>query len=109
MGESMKDFVDGDKRVINAVRDTVFEVLAYRADGHVRRATKYLSPNMAVTATYRGKRDKRNSRDVIVLKIGAPNYLERKFIKACAKAGEPFPVRKVQLRFARQTKPKGKR
>jgi hypothetical protein len=30
--------------------------------------------------------------------IGIPNYL-REFIRKCKKAGEPFPVKKIQLKF----------
>lgn len=33
-----------------------------------------------------------------VLKIGKPNYLERDFVKMCKKAGEPLPVKKVQIK-----------
>jgi len=35
----------------------------------------------------------------MVLTIGRPNYAEREFIKLCKKAGEPFPVKKMQLKF----------
>jgi hypothetical protein len=40
----------------------------------------------------------------IVLTIGTPNFKERKFIKACKKAGEKLPLRKVQLRYAPKRK-----
>jgi hypothetical protein len=31
--------------------------------------------------------------------IGKPNYAERAFIKKCQRAGERFPVRRIQLQF----------
>jgi hypothetical protein len=33
----------------------------------------------------------------IVVTIGKPNYAERKFIELAKKAGEPFPIKKIQL------------
>lgn len=63
-----------------------------------KKATVYLSSRSVVSVCRRFRASRRNSRDDFVLKIGAPNYLERKFLKACKKAGEPVPVRKVQLR-----------
>lgn len=75
-------------------------------DISLKRATKFLSKNLVVSAqvkTYkpdkrRGRRDKRNSREEIIFKVGAPNYLERQFIKDCIKAGQKLPVSKVQLK-----------
>ena len=67
-----------------------------------RKATKYLSPSCVVKATRRlfdGRIDRRDKRVEILLTIGAPNYAERRAIKQLVKAGEPFPVRKTQLRF----------
>lgn len=64
------------------------------------RATKYISPSEVISATriVRGGRiDGRDRRTDIQVKVGSPNYLQRLFIKAAQKAGEPFPVRKVQL------------
>lgn len=68
------------------------------------RATKYLSPKLTVKATRRFARrriDRRNPNVDIVLCIGRPNYAERQFIELCRKAGEAFPVRKVQLKLPR--------
>jgi len=70
-----------------------------------KQALKYLSDRLVVKATrktYRrdGKRiDNRDSSISISLKIGAPNYIERQFIKKCKKAGVPFPVKKIQFKF----------
>lgn len=35
----------------------------------------------------------------VTLTIGKPNYKERNFVKQCKKAGEPFPIKKIQLKF----------
>jgi hypothetical protein len=32
-----------------------------------------------------------------VVTFGAPGYKQQRFIDACLTAGEPFPVKKVQL------------
>ena len=62
------------------------------------KATKYVSPRFTVKATRRHKLDKRDRIQEFVVTLGAPNFLERNFIKTLEKAGEPFPVRKIQLR-----------
>ena len=64
-------------------------------------ATKYLDEKTVVRATWRNKvyRNKNVRRKEMVVTFGAPNYREREFIRLCKKAGEPFPVRKVQFRF----------
>lgn len=64
-----------------------------------RMATKVLEPKLVVRLTRRLKYSKRNQRNEYVLTIGKPNHLEREFIKACIKAKEPFPVKKVQIKF----------
>lgn len=66
---------------------------------NVRQAVVVQHPKLTVKLTRRFKHDGRNSRHDFVLTIGAPNYREREFIKMCQKAGEPFPIRKVQLKF----------
>jgi phage baseplate assembly protein W len=65
----------------------------------VRRATLYVSPKMVVKATRRHKPRVRAGTVELVVTIGRPNYAEREFIKAAVKAGERFPIEKVQLRF----------
>ena len=65
------------------------------------KATKYLAPNHIVRATKKRYGYARGPKEnfEIILTIGKPNYAEREFVKVCKKAGEPFPVKKVQLRF----------
>jgi len=62
--------------------------------------TKYVSPKEIIRATRRIYGGKVNGKQVeIFLTIGKPNYKERAFIKDCLKAGEKFPIKKIQLKF----------
>lgn len=63
-----------------------------------RKATLFVDEKTVVSASRRFKPDKRERFTDIVLKIGAPNWQEREFIRICKKAGEKLPVRKVQLK-----------
>lgn len=77
---------------MSAVSSVVEAVLRFK----IHRATKYISPKLVVRATVPllyGKR--RMDSKTLVLTIGTPNFLERKFIKTLIKAKEPFPVKRV--------------
>jgi len=63
------------------------------------RATKYMSPKSVIKATRRHKGERRASRTEFVVTLGSPNYQEHKFIKQCLKVEEPFPIKKIQLKF----------
>ena len=67
------------------------------------KATRYISDKQVERVT---RRRYLRSRKVFskyemdfVVSLGRPNYIDRKFIKACEKAGESFPIKKVQLKF----------
>lgn len=62
-------------------------------------ATRYLDTNLIVRVTRRGKHDRRDRAFEFVLTIGKPNFRERAFIKQCKKAGEKFPLKKIQLKY----------
>jgi len=65
----------------------------------VKKAAYYHAPNYVVKLTRR-HRDRANARtQEFVLTIGRPNYAERVFIKTARKAGETFPIKKIQLRY----------
>lgn len=64
-----------------------------------RKATKFLAADYTVKVTRQRKRDRRETVEVFIVTIGAPNYAERAFIKDAIKAGEPFPVRKARLSY----------
>ena len=70
---------------------------ALMSDPGCRRVTKFISPKFTLKATYRGKRATLSRQHEILVTFGAPNYAENKFIKRCLKAGEAFPVKKLQL------------
>lgn len=72
-----------------------------------RSATKYVSEKLVVRATWRFKPRAGNSRQEIAVTYGEPNFLERAFVARCKKAGEPFPVKKVQ--FSAYPKPRAKK
>jgi 2-keto-4-pentenoate hydratase len=64
------------------------------------KAVKYVSIDLTIKATRRVYGRKMSLSKLpfeIVLTIGKPNYAERQFIRDCKIAGEPFPVKKIQL------------
>jgi hypothetical protein len=63
-----------------------------------KTATLYLAPNLVVRSTWRHKPKANHTREEMVVTFGRPNYLETIFAKQAVKAGEPFPIRKVQLK-----------
>lgn len=79
----------------------VDQVVRALVDADAHTATKYVSPTAIVRATRQLVRGKvpQTGNLAITLTVGKPNYAERKFIKQCRKAGEPLPVKKVQLKF----------
>ena len=84
-------------------RKAISQLVEVILEGGAVRATKYFSDKLIIRAarrTYGGKIVKGNTE--IVLTIGKPNYQEREFIKKCKKAGEPFPVKKVQIKWAKK-------
>lgn len=73
-------------------------------------AVKYLSPTLTVRVSrphYKGRPSNRSTE--LIVNIGRPNYKARSFIKLAQKAGESFPIRKVQLTFPVQPGLKAKK
>ncbi len=71
-------------------------------DSKAHKAAYYASEKLVVRVSrklIRGKLPAKNQNLEIILTIGRPNYEHREFIKLCKKAGEPFPVKKIQLKF----------
>lgn len=67
-----------------------------------KKATKYFSEREVLKGTrvtYKRGGNRKRSRTELLFTIGAPNYAERQFIKKCKKAGEPFPVKKLQIKW----------
>lgn len=78
------------------------KVLEALIENKAHKATAYLSEKFIVNMTLKltdGKLPRSNQNIEVVLVVGRPNYEQRKFIKLCKKAGEPFPVKKIQLKF----------
>jgi hypothetical protein len=70
-------------------------------DSGAYQAVLYVSPTRTIKATRKRLRGKFDRRSVeLILTDGPPAYAERQRIKLLKKAGEPFPVKKVQLRIA---------
>lgn len=92
--------------VTTQVRSVVDALIGARA----HHATKFMSPTLVVRATRRleGKRVPSDKRIEVSLHIGPPNFRERKFITACKRAGEPFPVRKIKIDLPPGAAKKGK-
>jgi hypothetical protein len=80
--------------MISGFNNTISTLLNTRA----YQATRYISPKLVIRATRRQRIDARARRIELIVTIGQPNYRERQFIKLLKRAGEPFPVRAVQLR-----------
>jgi len=84
----------------------IFSILAeIILEGGAIKATKYYDEKTVVRASrklFGGKIDKRSRITEILFKIGYPNFEERVFIKKCKKVNEPFPIKKIQLKFIKQ-------
>jgi len=71
------------------------------------QAVKYYSPKLRVKASRRligGKIDKRYKGVEILFTVGPPNYAERRFVRQAEKAKEPFPIKKLQLKWLKKKK-----
>lgn len=81
------------------------------SDRSIKTVTYYESPKKTIRLTKKHRSDGYKSArySTYALTIGAPNYLAVRFIKACQKAGEPFPVKKPQINFYPKKKPAGKK
>lgn len=64
-----------------------------------RRSVVYIDNKTVVMATNQRTLDGRDRSRTILVTYGAPNYRQRRFIKQCRKAKEPFPVKKAQLEY----------
>ena len=67
-------------------------------DSAIKKTTKYFAPKRVMKLTRIGKYDGRSRTQKFMLTTGAPNHAERKFIKDCIEAGEPFPIHNIQVK-----------
>lgn len=63
---------------------------------NIRRATAYISPTLTIKATAQRKQDARDKSATALVTIGKPNFVERRYIRVCQKAGMTFPLRQIQ-------------
>jgi hypothetical protein len=80
-------------------RAAVSRAVVSLLETEARKVTVFVSPELTVVATRQRKPRKNGRGETVLLTIGKPNFENRKFIKACLKAGEPFPVKKILLRW----------
>lgn len=98
-----------------ALKHLIGECVSHLAIPKVYRATLFISEKFIIRASYprEAKRDKKGRKTggktvgskkgklTALITIGTPNSRERDFIKMCKKAGEKFPIKKVQLKFVK--------
>lgn len=88
-------------KAYDAPAEVIGDVVRTLIETQLAKVTSFQSPSLTVKATrvmFAGRLDSRDKRADVRVTIGAPNYAERKFIKACKRAGEPFPIKKLQLK-----------
>lgn len=66
---------------------------------NVRRGTAFLAENFTVKATAQRRIGKADKSATLLVTVGRPNFLERRFIRLCQKAGMVFPLKQIQLKF----------
>ena len=78
------------------------QVAALALLGHIKSAKKYLSPQLVVKGTKRGKLSRgRPWHKEVLLTVGRPNYDERAFVKQAMKDGYSFPIQQIMVRYYR--------
>lgn len=87
-----------------AVNKQITSVVSFIIENDkIKQAIKYVSEKYVVKATRRGYKSSGGKPDKTTLEIlltcGTPNTKEREFIKKCKKAKEPFPVKKIQVKY----------
>lgn len=83
------------------------KLLEHLTESKAYKATAYLSEKFVMKMTvkrHKGQMPKASDGMDIAFTIGKPNVDEREFIKKCKKVGEPFPVKKIQLKFVKKGK-----
>jgi len=68
-------------------------------DSTIHTTTLFVEPKWIVRVTRQGKPDRRDRRATFLVTEGVPNCDAQKFIKQAQRAGEPFPIKKLQYRF----------
>jgi len=66
---------------------------------NVRRATAYISDKRTIKATLQRRIDKRAKQATVLVTVGAPNFVERRFIRICKKDGMCFPLNQISWQY----------
>ena len=85
----------------HAKRASTKVVVALVSNIGLRQAIVSVAPNFVVKATRQRQPTLRTRSETFLVTVGKPACLERRFIKTCLKTGEPYPVKKVQLKSYR--------
>jgi len=95
-----------NERRARMIKQKIFDQLAEAIlEAGAIQAVKYYSPKLRIKATRRifgGKIRKNEGNIEILFSIGRLNYAELKFAKQAKKAGEPFPIKKLQLKWLKK-------
>lgn len=83
--------------------DKMMEAFNHRG---VKSVSYFLSPRVVTRITRQRPANIRESSITFLITIGRPNYAAREFIKKANRAGEPFPIKKLQLKFYPRREPK---
>lgn len=90
--KSRQDYEYAMKKLGQAVGDVL-------TSPNCRRATAYISPKLTIKATAQRRPDGRDKSATCLVTVGTPNFVERRFIKVCQKAGMAFPLNQIQWKF----------
>ena len=72
----------------------------FLCDDRLKSATKYITPKAVIRVSRRVYKSHRKTDPIeLLISFTKPNYKEREFIKLCKKAKEPFPVKKLQVKY----------
>ncbi len=87
-------------KIARKTLNDIVEILMTNPDA--KKVTKYVWKDTTIKGTRRFILDRCVHSTEILLTIGRPNYAERQFIKKLVKAGEPFPVKKLQIKWRKK-------
>ncbi len=66
---------------------------------NVRRATAYISPTFIMKATAQRRYRKNEPSCTVLVTVGAPNFVERRFVRLCKKSGYVFPLNQIHWKL----------
>lgn len=71
---------------------------------NLRKATAYLSETYVIKATHQFRPMKHDRGNTLLVTCGKPNFLERRYIRLCKKAGVAFPLKQIHLEWYEKRK-----